>query len=101
MRAQIAYVVLAAPATRADFEFKIISWFNISGKDALDTEAELDRMLEEATPTLFLYGRRDFSRARPSAEGGETIILDGGHDLGADYEKIAGVILDRSSQTSV
>ncbi len=95
LRQAIALVVLAAPASRADFEFKLISWLNISGKDALDVGAELDQLITEGTPTLLVYGAKDLRRAQPSAKDADVLELPGGHDLGKDYERIIREIVAR------
>jgi type IV secretory pathway VirJ component len=97
---RIDLVVLAAPATRADFEFQFISWLNISSRDSLDASAELGRMIAEGVPALLVYGKRDFKRARPAAPGADIIELPGGHDLGKDYDGIVAEIEDRLGQVT-
>ncbi len=91
----IALVALAAPARRADFEFKFRGWLNLSSNAARDAETEIELMLIEGAPTLFIYGERDLPRAKPSKAGADILTLPSGHDLRGDCPTIVAEILRR------
>ncbi|MCA8890003.1 MAG: alpha/beta fold hydrolase [Parvularculaceae bacterium] len=93
LRRALRAMVLLAPASKADFEFNFISWFNISSPGARDVSAKLDELCSAGLRILTVHGARDAARARPKDTAScNTLTLPGGHDFGRDFTALAELI---------
>ncbi|MEZ5895132.1 MAG: alpha/beta fold hydrolase [Parvularculaceae bacterium] len=93
LRGALRAMVLLAPASKADFEFKFISWFNMSSRGARDVSAKLDELCSAGLHILTVHGARDAARAKPEDNGScKTLTLPGGHDFGRDFVTLADLI---------
>lgn len=93
MQARVAGLALLSPETATGFEIVIGGWLG-RATGAADVGAAI-RAAAGLRP-LCLYGLDDGASACPAAAGGHVAVqgVAGGHHLGADYDRIAALILD-------
>lgn len=93
LKSRIEKVVLLAPGTHANFEFKLADWLR-GTHDGLDIRSEVAQLT--GTPLLCLYGSGDRESLCPglSVDMGKSVVLPGGHHFDGDYAGLARLIMD-------
>ncbi|WP_394000572.1 virulence factor family protein [Luteimonas sp. WGS1318] len=94
-RATVAHTVLIGLGTRASFEFHVGNWLSAGRDDALPIAPEILHLSAERT--LCIQGQGDPDATCASLPPGHVTVrtLPGGHHFGGDYERLAGVVLER------
>lgn len=100
LKDRIALVVLIGPSARANFEFHLSDWLGGSSEEGLPTLPEAEKL--KGTPLLCFFGTEEDDSICPklNQEGCRSIVLEGGHHYGGNYDPIVEAIIKEVNRTT-
>lgn len=90
MNEKVVLIALFSPGTEAEFEFHFMNWLGVQHGPRFPVEPELVRLADR--PLLIFSGTKDEDRIVLKGKVGQTILLQGDHHLGRNYNDLAGMV---------
>lgn len=91
-RDSVTRISMLAPSGKADFQFHLANWLDISGGKAMPIAAKIAQIHDVPMQCVRGASESDSPCVSLASAGTAQIVIPGGHHFGGDAEKLAGAI---------